>query len=184
MGLIFIHKTLSLRGINKEFLSFMLHFAPFFSYLVTSLQEQTPFPDFPPLADKSDCSCSLSEASLQFFQWYQCVGFQINSPKSFPCRWPDWFFLHFLVSINKKFLSCYYGLHVCQNRRIHCIISQKVKGSYVGSSNILFLNCLICTSFALFYFVSFLFIFDISVMHVRSSVNSYTTAYCTTILVL
>ena len=162
----------------------MLHFAPFFSYLVASLQEQTPFQDFPPLADKSDCSCSLSEASLQFSSGTSVQVSKSILPNRFHAGDQIDFFLHFLVSINKKFLSCYYGLHVCQNRRIHCIISQKVKGNYVASSNILSLNCLICTSFALFYFVSFLFIFDISVMHVRSSVNSCTTAYCTTILVL
>ena len=51
-------------------LSFMLRFALFFSYFVASLQEQTPFQDFPPLAEKSDCSCSLSEALLEgFFHW-------------------------------------------------------------------------------------------------------------------
>ena len=66
-------------------------------------------------------------------------------------------FLRFLVSV----------LHVCQKRRIHCIINQKVKRSYMGSSTILSLNCLMRTSFplCLFCFQLFVFIFNISFTH-------------------
>lgn len=53
-------------------LSYILHFALFSSYLVASLQEQTPIQDFPP----SHCSCNLSEELLGFFP---VVPAEINS---------------------------------------------------------------------------------------------------------
>lgn len=34
-----------------------------------------------------------------FFQCYQRTVYQINSPKSLPCRWPDQLFRRYLVSI-------------------------------------------------------------------------------------
>ena len=67
-------------------------------------------------------------------------------------------FWRFLASISKRILSFYYRLRVSQKWRNCCIIGQNVKRSYLGSSTILSLNCLMCTSFVLFL-LCFVFIY-------------------------
>ena len=84
-------------------------------------------------------------------------------------------FWRFLAIISKRILSFYYRLRVPQEWRNYCIIGQNVKRSYMGSSTILSLNCLMCTCFALFL-LCFVFIYlrYFSYAHAKRRTGSYT----------
>lgn len=113
-------------------LSYMLLFALFSSYLVASLQERTPIQDFPPLAEKSDCSCSLSEALLGFYPTPRRLlnpfyaGDLIN------------FFGAFLLVLPRESCIGITDSACAKNRRNHCPMHyrSKQKRSNVSSSTI------------------------------------------------